>query len=240
MTVSHKEIEALSARFEHASPLEILGWAVETFGAKLTFALGFGAEGMMILDVLMKIDPQQKFGVFTLDTLRLPRETYDLMACATAKYGLRLERFAPDPIAVAKMNRTYGENLYRESPALADLCCKVRKVDQLPKALMGRDAWIASLRREQGGMRQNIPVIASDEKHGGILKIHPLALLTEEQVWDYIRKNDVPYNALHRMGYRSIGCEFPCTGPTPPGGNPRAGRFLQFPQGEKTECKLHF
>jgi phosphoadenosine phosphosulfate reductase len=240
VTIPNEGIEALNARFENACPREILAWAVKTFGAKLTFALGFGAEGMMILDLLMKIDPQQTFGIFTLDTLRLPEETYDLMARATTKYNLRLERFTPDPVAVDEMNRTHGEKLYLESRALADLCCKVRKVNQLAEALAGRDAWIASLRREQGGMRQSIPMFVFDEKHGGILKIHPLVSLTEKQVWDYIGEQDVPYNALHQRGYRSIGCQYPCTGPTPPSGNSRDGRFLQFSRREKTECGLHF
>lgn len=240
MQFSAEAIQSLNARFEDRRPREILRWALERFQEKLVFLLGFGVEGMMILDLLFRIDPGQTFKVVTLDTERLHDETYPFMDVVRDRYNLRYERLRPDPSAVAEMNRIYGEDLYAKSRELARLCCKVRKVDQMPQALHGAEACISSIRREQSDGRENARMVEVDGRYeGGLLKLYPLILLTEDEVWDYVRKNNVPYHPLHAKGFRSIGCKDPCTVASIPGGGQRSGRFPLFPDSGDKECGVN-
>jgi len=230
----------LSKEFEEKKAEEILKWAIEKFGKKVALASSFGAEDVVLIDMLMKIEPSAR--IFTLDTGRLPQETYDVMEKIMEKYGAKIEFLFPDKKAVEEMLEKYGPNLFYKSVELRRLCCHIRKVEPLERILKTLDAWITGLRREQSITRVRIEKVEEDERtFDGIkrvlIKINPLADWTEKQVWDYIKKNNVPYNALHDRNYPSIGCA-PCTRAIKPGEDIRAGRWWwEVP--EKKECGLH-
>ena len=225
----------LSERFEPASPQEFLRWAFDTWHPRLTFASSFGAEDVVAIDLLVKVDPTAR--IFTLDTGRLPEETYQLMDRVRERYGVTLEVFTPDTARAQKLVREKGFNLFYESIENRKLCCNVRKVEPLGRALSGVDAWITGLRREQSVTRTGVAKVEIDDGHGGIAKLNPLATWTEKEVWDYIKANDVPYNRLHDQGYPSIGCA-PCTRAIKPGEDARAGRWW-WESPEHKECGLH-
>lgn len=214
---------------------EILKYAVEKYRDKIALASSFGAEDVVLIDMLVKINPTVK--IFTIDTGRLPQETYDVIDKIREKYKIKIEVYFPESASVEEMVKKYGFNLFYKSIELRQLCCKVRKVDPLNRALKGLDAWICGLRREQSITRTNIKKVEIDEIHNSIIKFNPLADWTEKQVWDYIRENNVPYNALHDKGYPSIGCA-PCTRAIKPGEDIRAGRWW-WESPDKKECGLH-
>jgi thioredoxin-dependent adenylylsulfate APS reductase len=175
--------------------------------------------------------------VFTIDTGRLPQETYNVMDHVREKYGIPIEVYFPRAEDVEEMVRKHGLNLFYKSVELRILCCHVRKVEPLKRALSGLDAWITGLRREQAPTRAVIKKVEVDHVNGGIIKINPLADWTSQQVWEYIREKGVPYNALYDHGYLSIGCA-PCTRPIKQGEDPRSGRWW-WEKGIK-ECGLHW
>lgn len=228
-------IREKSRELEHASAEEIIRWALEEYGPGVSLASSFGAEDMVLIDMAVKIDP--KVRIFTLDTGRLPQETYDVMERARERYGIEFEVYAPDTSAVEEMVAEYGPNLFYRSVELRKLCCRIRKVEPLNRARSGLSVWICGLRREQSVTRTEVAKVKEDDTHGGLLKISPLADWTEEQVWEYIRRHDVPYNALHDQDYPSIGCA-PCTRAIRAGEDPRAGRWW-WEQPEQKECGLH-
>ena len=214
-----------------------IGLAFERLGAdRVALASSFGAEDMVILDLMAGLVARPR--VFTLDTGRLPQETFDLMDAARRRYGIEIEVYFPEPQAVEAMVRSRGLNLFYESVENRRDCCGVRKVEPLRRALATVDGWITGLRRDQILTRAETAKIATDEAHGGIWKIAPLAEWDEEQVWGYIREHEVPYNALHDRGYPSIGCA-PCTRAIEPGEHPRAGRWW-WEEPDQRECGLHF
>lgn len=220
---------------EKASAGEILKWALETYGQKVALASSFGAEDMVLIDLLATINPKAR--IFTLDTGRLPQETYEVIEKVRDKYGMQIEICFPETRAVEEMVNKYGPNLFYESVELRKLCCGVRKVEPLNRVLAGLSAWITGLRREQAVTRTEIKKIEIDESHNSIVKINPLDDWIEEQVWTYIKKNEVPYNALHNQNYPSIGCA-PCTRAVEPGEDVRAGRWW-WETPEQKECGLH-
>jgi thioredoxin-dependent adenylylsulfate APS reductase len=175
--------------------------------------------------------------VFTLDTGRLNQETYDCMDAIRERYGIQIEVFFPDSNGVEEMVRENGLNLFYNSVELRKLCCGVRKVEPLNRALKGLDAWMTGLRREQAVTRADVRRIELDEDHGNIIKINPLVDWSYGDVWDYIRRKSVPYNRLHKQGYPSIGCA-PCTRAVKPGEDLRAGRWWWENPNAK-ECGLH-
>ncbi len=227
--------------FESKTAQEILKWALEKFKDKVALASSFGAEDVVLIDMLSKIVQSSavntKFRVFTIDTGRLPQETYDLMDRIKEKYKINIEVYFPDKESVEKMVFEHGFNLFYKSVELRQLCCKVRKVEPLMRALKGLDAWICGLRRQQSVTRSDIKKVEVDHAHNGILKINPIADWTEQQVWDYIKENDVPYNELHDKGYPSIGCA-PCTRAVKRTEDIRAGRWW-WEEPQKKECGLH-
>ncbi|MFQ5762022.1 MAG: phosphoadenylyl-sulfate reductase [Candidatus Bathyarchaeia archaeon] len=220
---------------EGKTATEILEWALNRFHPRIALASSFGAEDMVLIDMLMKINPKAR--VFSLDTGRLHQETYDVMDSARRKYGLDLEVYYPNTENAQKMTREHGLNLFYESVELRRLCCDVRKVEPLNRALTVLDAWITGLRREQAGSRATIEKVEIDASHSGIMKINPLAEWTTDDVWKYIKENNIPYNKLHDKGYPSIGCA-PCTRGVKPGEDPRAGRWW-WEQAAVKECGLH-
>jgi phosphoadenosine phosphosulfate reductase len=220
---------------ENKTAHEVLEWALKTYGDRVALASSFGAEDVVLIDLLTRIDPGSP--VFTLDTGRLPQETYELMEKIRDKYGLKIEVYYPDTKAVEDMVTKYGPNLFYKSVDLRKLCCDIRKVEPLNRALRDLSAWITGLIREQSVTRTEVKKVEIDTSHNSIVKINPLADWTEEQVWTYIRENDVPYNALHDQNYPSIGCA-PCTRAIEPGEDVRAGRWW-WEAPEYKECGLH-
>lgn len=219
-----------------ASPEEALRWALDTFSPKIALASSFQAEDSVLINMMHRLRGAD-FRVFTLDTGRLNQETYDCMDAIRARYGVRVEVYFPDAAKVENMVRSHGLNLFYNSIEQRKLCCAVRKVEPLSRALKDLDAWITGLRREQGVTRGGVSKIERDDEHGGILKLNPLADWSYEDVWQYIRDNNVPFNRLHKLGYPSIGCA-PCTRAVKPGEDLRAGRWW-WENPETKECGLH-
>lgn len=231
-----KETMDLNQKLVGKKPEEVLAWALEHFGAdKIALASSLGAEDQMLTDMLVKI--QSPATVFTLDTGRLPQKTLDCMKTTEVKYNFKYRVYHPDPQAVEKMVTEKGPDLFYESVENRKLCCHVRKVEPLGRALKGLKAWICGLRREQSVTRADLNVVEWDEANG-LYKINPLVDWTEKQVWDYLRMHKVPYNKLHDQGYPSIGCA-PCTRTVKPGEDIRAGRWW-WESPDKKECGLHF
>ena len=215
-------IEKLNRQFESTSPEELLKWAFETFGAKVTLASSFGAEDAALIHMAAGVSPS--FRIFTLDTGRLPEETYQVMDAVRGKYKVTIEAYFPDAARVEELVRKKGFFSFKESVENRKECCGIRKVEPLRRALKGMEAWVTGLRREQAESRSNAAKIELDAAQGGILKINPLADWTEANVWEFVRKNGVPYNKLHDAGYPSIGCA-PCTRAVKAGEGVRAGRW---------------
>jgi len=229
-----QEIE--SGAFETLSTQELLIWALKTFHPRIALSCSFGApEGMALLDMLSRIEPG--FRVFTLDTGRIPQATYDLMDRIRDRYDKQIEVLFPDAKAVKEMVQTHGLNLFYESVEKRQLCCRVRKVDPLKDYLAGLDAWISGLRRDQGVTRTAIQKVERDATHAGVVKVNPLADWTSDDVWNYIRANNVPVNRLHAAGYPSVGCD-PCSRAIQAGEDPRAGRWW-WENPETKECGIH-
>ncbi|MEM2902331.1 MAG: phosphoadenylyl-sulfate reductase [Candidatus Bathyarchaeia archaeon] len=229
------ELEELKRRFEGETAEEILKWALERFHPKIALASSFGAEDVVLIDMLCRVHVNPR--IFTIDTGRLPQETYVLIDRIREKYGITVEVYFPKTEDVEAMTREHGLNLFYKSFDLRVLCCNVRKVEPLTRALKNLEAWITGLRREQASSRANLAKIELDRDHGGLLKINPIADWSRKQVWSYIMENRVPYNELYDKGYSSIGCA-PCTRPINSGEDERAGRWW-WEEGTVKECGLH-
>ncbi len=224
-----------SDRFEIASAHDLLAWAIDTFSPRLAISAAGGVDGMALIDMAWRIDPSIR--VFTLDTGRLPPETYTLFEEVRDRYGIKVEFEAPSGDAVASFETQNGPNAMYRSVELRTRCCTLRKVEPLRNKLATLDAWIAGLRREQWVSRRNIAKVEMDREHGGIVKLNPLADWALDDVWDYVRKNDVPYHELFDHGYTSIGCA-PCTRSVMPGEPERAGRWW-WEEDTNKECGIH-
>lgn len=219
-----------------ASAEQTLRWAIEEFGDRLAICTSFQATGMAIIDMAACLtggDVQ----VFTLDTGRIHEETYELVERVRRRYGLRIEMLTPDAEELSRMLSLHGPNLFYESVSKRRLCCEIRKVRPLNRKLATLDAWVVGLRRDQSALRGEVETVGIDDEHGGIVKISPLARWSDKQVWDYIRRNDVPMHKLYEQGYPSIGCR-PCTRAVKTGEPPRAGRWW-WEDDEEKECGIH-
>ena len=228
------DIEKLNKEFETKTPQEALEWAFKEFHPRIAFAWS-GAEDVALVDMLAKINADAR--IFTLDTGRLNPETYELIDRVRERYGIDIEVMFPDSAEIEGMVRSNGMNLFYESIENRKLCCKLRKVQPLKRALSGLDAWVTGLRRDQAMTRTVMPKIEIDETFGSIIKVNPIAGWTNADVWDYIKKNDVPYNSLHDRGYPSIGCAS-CTRAVADGEDIRSGRWW-WESPENRECGLH-
>ena len=228
-------LESVNARFETAQPQRILEWADKTFGPRMAVMSSFGLEDVALWDMMWKIN--RDASIKTLDTFRLPTETYSLMDRITTRYGVKIDVFFPDVDLVEDMVKEKGFNLFYRGVENRKMCCGVRKVEPLNRALMGLDAWVTGLRRDQG-MNRGDTAIVEWEHDRGMYKINPLSNWGLDQVWDYVRQNDVPYNELHDKGFPSIGCA-PCTRAVAPGEDPRAGRWWWEADPNAKECGLH-
>ena len=217
------------------SQLKTLLARIESEFAPAAFASSFGAEDMVLTDLIAREFPGIE--IFTLDTGRLPLETQQLLATTSARYRVAPKVYTPDAAAVENYVSTLGRDAFYASIDNRKLCCGIRKVEPLKRALAGKKAWLTGLRREQAASRQNLGESEFDETHG-LTKFNPLIDWSSEDVWAYIRANDVPYNALHDRGYPSIGCE-PCTRAVKPGEDARAGRWWWEGKQGQQECGLH-
>ena len=217
------------------TPEEALKWALDNVHPKLALASSFGAEDVVVIDMLMKINPKAR--IFTLDTGRLNQETYDVMDAIRKKYNTEIEITFPDAKEVIQMVQTNGMNLFYDSPENRKLCCGIRKVHPLNKMLATLDGWITGLRSDQTQNRGDAQKIEIDEQHDGMIKVNPIIDWSWDQTWDYIKANDIPFNKLHDKGFPSIGCE-PCTRAIKPGEDLRAGRWW-WEQSSERECGLH-
>ena len=230
------DVSRLAEEFENRSAEDVLAWAADQFGQALALSTSFQASGMVLLDMLSRISPATR--VITLDTGRLPKETYDLIDRTQQKYGSRIDVHYPDPAELGEIVGRHGMNMFYRSHSLRLLCCEIRKVRPLERALDGLEAWITGMVRSQGGTRAGVPKIQMDEARDGLLKVSPLADWDDERVWAYVREHDVPYNSLYDRGYTSIGCD-PCTRAIEPGEQPRAGRWWWESSTMPKECGIH-
>ena len=205
------EAGELSVEFEGEEPEVVLEWAMERFGDRLVLSTAFQEGDVALIDMAYRIDPNVK--IFSIDTGRLPTETFELIETLRERYpGLRLTLLSPDATQLQRLVDRHGPNLFYRSIEQRLLCCNVRKVQPLTKHLGGIDAWVTGLRRDQWAGRTDIRKVEIDHDHGAIVKLNPLAEWTEDEVWDYVRENDVPVHPLYAQGYTSIGCA-PCTRP---------------------------
>ncbi|MBM3956615.1 MAG: phosphoadenylyl-sulfate reductase [Gemmatimonadetes bacterium] len=233
--MSDEELADLNERFERAHPSDILAWVDERFGRGAALMCSFGLEDVALVDMFWRVNPAAR--LMTLDTWRLPTETYTLMDQIKARYKVEIEVFCPDVEAVRSMVAERGFNLFYRGVEDRKLCCRIRKVEPLNRALEGLGAWVSGLRRDQGMERGRIVIVEWDQPHSAY-KVNPLANWTFEQVWQYVRERDVPYNQLHDRGYPSIGCA-PCTRAVAPGEDLRAGRWWWEGDPDAKECGLH-
>lgn len=222
------EVEAVQSAAESWSADLALRWAFDRLGNDVALVSAFGPEGMVLLDMAARI--QRNFRLITIDTGFLFPETHQLMAEVEERYAVKIEKLHP-ALSPAEQERAHGAALWAREP---DLCCRLRKVEPLRQRLAQLRGWITSIRRDQTAARARARKLEWDTKFG-LVKINPLAEWTTEEIWDYLRQNDVPYNELHDRNYPSIGCTH-CTRAIRPGEEARAGRW---PGLAKTECGLH-
>ena len=231
------DIEQLAKEMENSTPQERLKYALDNYGPNIAVSFS-GAEDVVLIDMAKKI--RDDIRVFSLDTGRLHPETYKFIEKVREHYNIPVEIFFANRDDTEKLVREKGLfSFYRDGHKE---CCQVRKVYPLKRALLQLDAWITGQRKDQSpNTRTYIPVIQQDEFFGTpehpLVKFNPIANWTSQQVWDYIRDNNVPYNELHEQGYISIGCE-PCTKTVNPGQHEREGRWW-WEEATKKECGLH-
>lgn len=226
--VSLDSLAEISTRLEGEPAPTILRWAIETYFPKLTMATAFQAEGCAIIHMLAEIEPRVR--VFNLETGYQFAETLQVRDRIAERYGMVVELVSPDT-TVTEYELLHGGPLYTRDP---NQCCQDRKMVPLRRALVGYDAWISSIRRDQTQHRRNAAVAEWDAKFG-LVKVNPLVRWTKSDVWQFILDHKVPYNVLHDHGYPSVGC-WPCTRQVGAGEDERAGRWSGT---GKTECGIH-
>lgn len=224
-------MSALQPKIEQVK--QILAEAAHDF-SPVTFANSMGAEDMVLADLIARYQPDIE--MFSLDTGRLPQETYDLMQEMRKRYSVPLRIYFPDAKQVEDYVARNGINGFYDSVDNRKACCHIRKVEPLKRALAGKKAWITGMRRDQAVTRGSLEVSSFDADHG-LQKFNPLLDWSNADVWEYLRQNDVPYNKLHDKFYPSIGCA-PCTRAITPGEDIRSGRWW-WEQPENKECGLH-
>jgi len=228
------QIAQWNEELKDKNPIGVIGFFLQHFGDKIVLSTSLGLEDQVLTEMVLRQKTDTE--VFTLDTGRLFPETYDLIARTNKFFGIRMLTYFPEPERVEKMVAENGINLFYDSVEKRKLCCSIRKVAQLPRAFRGKEAWICGLRKDQSVSRFFNKLVEWDANNG-LIKINPLINWTEKQVWDYIKRNNIPYNLLHDRGFPSIGCE-PCTRAIEPGENIRAGRWWWEEELHK-ECGLH-
>jgi phosphoadenosine phosphosulfate reductase len=220
LSLTDGQIEALRAE-------DVLLWASDAWGDKLCLTCSWQKQSSVLLHMASELELE--VDVIELDTHLFFKESYETRERLVERYGLNL--IVPDVITVAEQHKLEGPNLWERDQ---DRCCHIRKVEPLIRALDPYDAWVSGIRRDQSPSRAGVRKVERSERYG-VWKVQPLADWSEEEVWRYIMSNDIPYNPLHDVGYRSIGC-IPCTRPTRPDEEERAGRWAGS---DKLECGIH-
>jgi phosphoadenosine phosphosulfate reductase len=216
---------------EETHPTEVLKWGINRYHPKIAIASSFSVEDIVLIDMATQIEPAIK--VFYINTGFHFKETEAIKKLIKKRYHLNLVEYS-SLLSIEDQNLKYGPELHKENP---DLCCKLRKVEPIKRALRELDAWITGLRREQAVTRKDTKTaeLGYTDEGNPLIKVNPLAHWTRQQVWEYLENNKIPYNPLLDKGYLSIGCE-PCTRPIQQGEDERAGRWVGK---EKTECGIH-
>ena len=229
-----EKVEELNKKFQNQSPQEILEYFIKNSDENIALSSSFGAEDQVITDMMLNID--KNANIFTLDTGRLPYETYNVMDSTNLKYGIKVNVYFPNDNDIEDLYKTQGINGFYESIENRKACCYVRKIAPLKRALKGLDIWVTGLRASQSVTRVSMDVFEYDEGND-VIKFNPLIEWSEKDVWDYIKTNNVPYNKLHDQGYPSIGCA-PCSRAVKEGEDVRSGRWW-WENPEHKECGLH-
>ncbi|MEI6696310.1 MAG: phosphoadenylyl-sulfate reductase [Bacteroidota bacterium] len=227
-------INEINEEFRNASPEKLLQYFLAAFKNKIALGSSLSAEDQVITHFIANIDPTT--AIFTLDTGRVFPETYATIERTKMQYDINISIYFPNNKAVEEMVNQKGVNLFYESVENRKQCCSIRKMEPLHRAFKGLEVWICGLRKEQAITREEMQMVEWDEQNQ-LIKINPLINWTEKEVWDFIRKNGIPYNKLHDQGFPSIGCQ-PCTRAVKPGEDVRSGRWW-WENPETKECGLH-
>jgi phosphoadenosine phosphosulfate reductase len=231
-----EEWRSASAALEGRHPSAAVRWALGRFPrGRVAVVTGLQADGVAAAAMALEVDPHVR--LLTIDTGRLPGETYEYIDALRAHWRRDIEVVRPDPAKVVAMVSAHGADLFYISPERRMQCCAIRKVDALDGVMEDVDCWIVGLRREQSPSRADTPIVGEDPQRPGVTKVSPLAAWREEQAMDLLRERGVPLHPLYARGYRSIGCA-PCTRAVRPGEPARAGRWW-WEQGIDAECGLH-
>jgi phosphoadenosine phosphosulfate reductase len=229
------ELAQAADRLESAAPQDILRWAVERYRGSIHLACSFGMQSVVCIDMLAQMNLLSDVTVFYLDTGVLFPQTHQTRLKIQERYGFRAVRVAAD-MTWEQQQAKFGGHLYERGREGVDECCHIRKVEPQRRYLVGKRAWITGMRRNHNRTRVDMPVALWDAVNQ-CAKFNPVALVSDEALWGYIKANDVPYNPLYDQGYPSIGCNTPvCTRPVKPGEDARSGRWAGL---GKTECGIH-
>ena len=227
-------IQELNDKLRGFTAQQILSYFINEYEGKVALGTSLGAEDQVLTDMIAKIDPRTK--IFTLDTGRVFPETYKVLQETNEKYAINVKVYFPNAERVERLVSQHGINLFYKSVENRKICCQVRKIEPLKRAMKDVDVWITGIRRDQSITRILTEVVEYDHINHKI-KINPLLDWSEEDIWDYIKQQQVPYNKLHDRGFPSIGCE-PCTRAIESHADVRAGRWW-WEAPEQKECGLH-
>ncbi|MCG3670853.1 phosphoadenylyl-sulfate reductase [Aliarcobacter butzleri] len=228
-----EDLKNINKELENKTTVDVIAYFLDNF-KNVALSSSLAAEDQVLTDILLK--KNKNASIFTLDTGRLHPETYDVMDATNLKYGIKIDVFFPDNEDVQKLYKTQGVNGHYESIENRKNCCNIRKIEPLKRALKDVEVWVTGLRASQSVTRTDMPLVEWDENFN-VIKVNPLINWSQEDVWDYIKTNKVPYNKLHDQGFPSIGCA-PCTRAIKDGEDIRAGRWW-WENPEHKECGLH-
>lgn len=234
MVINKDTIDLVNKHLDGYNCLQIIKFFSENIDGKLAFGSSLGAEDQILTHIIA--NNNLNIDIFTLDTGRLFPETYDLIDRTNKKYSIKINLMFPNHKIIEKMVKEKGINLFFDSIENRKLCCYNRKILPLKRALENKKAWITGLRQQQSITRTDLNVLEWDPNNE-LLKINPLINWSEEDVWYYIEKENIPVNPLHKKSYPSIGCQ-PCTRAVMDNEDIRAGRWW-WENPENKECGLH-
>ena len=229
-----EEINNLNIKLKDLTAQELIEYFLNEYSERAALSSSFGAEDQVLTHMMLNIN--KNANIFTLDTGRVPYETYNVMDSTNLKYGIKVNVFFPKNEDVEELYKKQGINGFYESIENRKACCNARKIEPLKRALKPLKVWITGLRASQNITRSNLPLVEWDETFN-IIKLNPLINWSEEDIWNFIKTNNIPYNKLHDQGYPSIGCA-PCTRAVKEGDDIRSGRWW-WENPEHKECGLH-